>query len=92
MSKPVVAITRPKDRAHKACEIVEKLGGEAFLAPTLDLKPVNTDSLKYLVSNKDSLDWIVFTSPTTIVSLNKFYPDFLKNFNCKLQWRGKSLR
>ena len=84
MSKPVVAITRPKDRAQKACEIVEKLGGEAFLAPTLDLKPVNTDSLKYLVSNKDSLDWIVFTSPTTIVSLNKFYPDFLKNFNCKL--------
>ena len=24
MSKPVVAITRPKDRAKKACEIVEK--------------------------------------------------------------------
>ena len=23
MSKPVVAITRPKDRAKKACEIVE---------------------------------------------------------------------
>ena len=25
MSKPVVAITRPIDRAQKACEIVEKL-------------------------------------------------------------------
>ena len=84
MSKPVVAITRPKDRARKACEIVEKLGGESFLAPTLDLKPVNTESLKNLVSKKDELDWIVFTSPTTIVSLNKFYPEFLQSLNCKL--------
>ena len=84
MSKPVVAITRPKDRAMKACEIVENLGGEAFLAPTLDLKPVNTESLKNLVSKKDELDWIVLTSPTTIVSLNKFYPEFLRNIDCKL--------
>ncbi|WP_406532687.1 uroporphyrinogen-III synthase [Methanobrevibacter sp.] len=84
MSKPVVAITRPKDRAKKACEIVEKLGGEAILAPTLDLKPVNTQSLKNLVANKDELDWIVFTSPTTIVSLNKFYPDFLESLECKI--------
>lgn len=84
MSKPVVAITRPKDRAKKACEIVEKLGGEAFLAPTLDLKPVNSDSLKELVKRKDELDWIVFTSPTTIDSFNKFYPDFLDSLTCKL--------
>jgi uroporphyrinogen-III synthase len=84
MSKPVVAITRPKDRAKKACEIVKKLGGEPFLAPTLDLKPVNTQSLKDLVARKDELDWIIFTSPTTIVSLNKFHPDFLKTLDCKL--------
>ena len=84
MSKPAVAITRPKDRAKKACEIVEKLGGEAILAPTLDLKPVNTESLKDLVSRKDELDWIVFTSPTTIVSLNQFYPDFIESLDCNL--------
>ncbi|MBE6499472.1 MAG: uroporphyrinogen-III synthase [Methanobrevibacter thaueri] len=80
----IVAITRPKDRAQKACEIVEKLGGKAILAPTLDLQPVNSESLKNLVLRKDELDWIIFTSPTTIVSLNKFHPDFLKNLNCKL--------
>lgn len=84
MSKPVVAITRPIDRAKKACEIVEELGGEAFLAPTLDLKPVNTESLKELVARKDEVDWIVFTSPTTIVSLNKFYPGFIESLDCKL--------
>ena len=54
------------------------------ITPTLDLKPVNTQSLKNLVANKDELDWIVFTSPTTIVSLNKFYPDFLGNLDCKI--------
>ncbi|WP_458456571.1 uroporphyrinogen-III synthase [Methanobrevibacter sp.] len=84
MSKPVVAITRPKDRAKKACEIVEKLGGVAILAPTLDLEPVNSESLKNLVERKDELDWIIFTSPTTIVSLNQFYPDFIKTLSCKL--------
>lgn len=84
MSKPVVAITRPKDRAKKACEIVEMLGGEAVLAPTLDLEPVNTESLKNLVARKDDLDWIIFTSPTTIVSLNKFHPNFLKTLECSL--------
>lgn len=84
MSKPVVAITRPKDRAKKTCDIVKELGGEPVLAPTLDLKPVNSESLKKLVEKKDELDWIVFTSPTTIVSINKFYPDFLKNLDCKL--------
>ena len=84
MSKPVVAITRPRDRARKACEIVEKLGGTPILAPTLDLQPVNAQSLKNLVERKHELDWIIFTSPTTIVSLNKFYPDFIKNLDCKL--------
>ena len=85
MSKPVVAITRPKDRAKKACLIVEKLGGSAVLAPTLDLEPVNSESLKELVERKDELDWIIFTSPTTIVSLNKFYPEFIKSLKCRLK-------
>ncbi len=84
MSRPIVAITRPKDRSKAACRIVEELGGQYVLAPTLDLKPVNTASLKNLIANKNSLDWIVFTSPTTITSLNLFYPDFLKNLECKV--------
>ena len=84
MKKPIVAITRPKDRAEKACQIVKNLGGSPILASTLDLQPVNTDSLKYLVENKNSLDWIVFTSPTTIKSLNLFYPDFFNDLTCKI--------
>lgn len=84
MSRHIVAITRPADRSKAACKIVEELGGQYILAPTLDLKPVNSESLKNLIANKDLLDWIVFTSPTTITSLNLFYPDFLKNLDCKV--------
>ena len=84
MSRPIVAITRPADRSKAACKIVEELGGQYILAPTLDLKPVNSESLKNLIANKDLLDWIVFTAPTTITSLNLFYPDFLKNLDCKV--------
>ena len=84
MKRPVVAITRPADRAKKACDIVEKLGGSAVLAPTLDLEPVNTDSLKELVEKKNTFDWIVFTSPTTIDSLNLFYPDFFNDLTAEI--------
>ena len=84
MKKPVVAITRPYDRAGKACEIVEELGGTPVISPTLDLRPVNTESLRELTEKQDKLDWIVFTSPTTLVSLDKFYPDFLKTLKCKV--------
>mgnify|MGYP004443991711 CR=1 FL=1 len=84
MSKPVVAITRPYNRANKACEIVKELGGTPVLAPTLDLQPVNSDSLKELVKRQDELDWIVFTSPTTLDSLKMFHPEFLKTLNCKV--------
>lgn len=84
MKNPIVAITRPIDRAKKACEIVEELGGTPFLAPTLDLQPINSESLKEFVRIKDSFDWIVFTSPTTIDSFNTFYPDFFNNLNCKI--------
>ena len=45
------------------------------------MEPVNSKSLKDLIKRKDELDWIIFTSPTTIVSLNKFYPDFLGSLN-----------
>lgn len=84
MKNPTVAITRPIDRAKKACEIVKELGGTPFLAPTLDLQPINSESLKEFVKIKDSFDWIVFTSPTTIHSFNTFYPDFFNDLNCKI--------
>lgn len=89
MSKPIVAITRPIDRSKAACDIVEELGGIPFLSPTLDLTPVNTDSLKNLVARKKDLDWIIFTSPTTIDAIKEFYPDFLVDLDCNIAVIGR---
>ncbi|WP_409200788.1 uroporphyrinogen-III synthase [Methanobrevibacter sp. DSM 116169] len=89
MSKPVIAITRPFERSQIAKEIVEDLGGEALIAPTLDLKLTNSDSLKKLISNKNKLDWIIFTSSTSIESIERFYPDFKNDLKAKIAVIGK---
>lgn len=89
MSKPIIAITRPSERAKIANDLVEKLGGEPYLAPTLELRPINSPSLKKLVNKKYELDWIVFTSPTTIKAIYQFYPDFLEDLSCKIAAIGR---
>ncbi len=84
MCKPIIAITRPEQRARKAYDIVKELGGQPLITPTLSLEPVNSDSLKYLMANLDKLDWIVFTSPTSIDAINEFYPEKIEEIQCKI--------
>lgn len=62
MTKPIIAITRPYERAKIACKLVKEYGGEPFLAPTLSLEPVNSSSLEKLIAKKNELDWIVYIS------------------------------
>ena len=86
----IVAITRPYNRIDEAVEIVESYGGKAFIAPTLELKLTNTNSLKSLIELADDLDWLIFTSPTSIDSIFKFYPKFQEkiNENCQIATIG----
>lgn len=88
--KKKIAITRPEERSKAAMEFIENYGGEAVIAPTLELKLENTDSLKNLMGRLDQLDWLIFTSVSSIDSIFKFYPDFLENLNpnCKLATIG----
>ncbi len=88
--KKKIAITRPEERSKAAKEFIENYGGEAVIAPTLELKLENTDSLKNLMERLDQLDWLIFTSVSSIDSIFKFYPDFLENLNpnCKLATIG----
>lgn len=85
-----IAITRPKERSDAAKEFIENYGGEAVIVPTLELKLENTDSLKELMKRSNELDWLIFTSVSSIDSIFKFYPDFLKNLNpnCKIATIG----
>ncbi|MCC7554227.1 MAG: uroporphyrinogen-III synthase [Methanobacteriaceae archaeon] len=89
MRKPIIAVTRPYERSKIAKDIVEELGGEALLVPTLELRHFNSSSLKKLNKEKNKLDWLIFTSPTSIEAIEEFYPDFKDNLNCKIAVIGK---
>lgn len=88
--KKRIAITRPEQRSKAAMEIIDELGGEAVIRPTLELKLTNSDSLKQLMSEAENLDWLIITSVTSIESIFKFYPDFLGKLNpkCKIATIG----
>ena len=85
-----IAITRPKERSKAAKEFIENYGGEAVIVPTLELKLENTDSLKELMGRFGELDWLIFTSVSSIDSIFKFYPDFAQTLNpdCKIATIG----
>ncbi|MDR1819682.1 MAG: uroporphyrinogen-III synthase [Methanobrevibacter sp.] len=72
----IIAITRPFDRSEEACEIIKSFKAKPFVAPTLELEMVNSKTLKNLMDNLNKLDWLIFTSPTSIKSIFNFYPDF----------------
>ncbi|RBQ22907.1 hypothetical protein ALNOE001_13760 [Candidatus Methanobinarius endosymbioticus] len=95
MKKPknqkLIAITRPFNRIDETVSIVESHRAKAFIAPTLELELTNTESLKSLIELSDDLDWLIFTSPTSIESIFKFYPDFKEkiNENCQIAAIGQ---
>ncbi len=82
----VIAITRPAERSQKAVDIVEKYGGIAMVAPTLEIQVSNSESLINLCKIADKLDWMIFTSPTGILSIIKHCKDLKErlNPNCKI--------
>jgi uroporphyrinogen-III synthase len=85
-SKKTIAITRPYNRMDEGVEIVKSYGAEPFIAPTLELKLVNTNTLKNLIKVANKLDWLIFTSPTSLESIFNFYPDFKEKLSdeCKI--------
>ena len=72
----VIAVTRPRERAQVAVDIITREGGEALLAPTLELVMTRTESLLELCQHAKDLDWIIFTSPASLQSLFHYCPDF----------------
>ena len=64
----VIGITRPTERVDEAVNIVEQHGGTALVAPTIELQISNTQSLIDLCKMAEKIDWLIFTSPTGIIS------------------------
>lgn len=76
-----IAITRPIERSQEAIKIIEDHGGTVLVAPTLELVISNTQPLKELCEKAFELDWLIFTSPTAILSLFKHCKDFKDRLN-----------
>lgn len=76
-----IAITRPIERSPEAIKIIEDYGGTVLVAPTLELVITNTQPLKDLCRRADELDWLIFTSPTAILSLFKHCTDLKNHLN-----------
>lgn len=77
----VIGITRPIERVDEAVNIVEQHGGTALVAPTLELQISNTQSLIELCKMAKKLDWLIFTSPTGIISIFKHCKDIKERLN-----------
>ena len=82
----VIAVTRPKERSKEAVQIIEDYGGKALVAPTLELQISSSQSLIELCKMADELDWLIFTSPTAILSVFKHCPGLkeILNPNCRI--------
>lgn len=48
----VVAITRPKEQAGKLAKLISKLGGEPYVAPTVEIKPLSNERSMAQALNK----------------------------------------
>ncbi len=81
--KKVVALTRPVSRSGEAKKLVESYNGEALIVPTLELELLNSSSLQKFMSDVENMDWLIFTSVSSLDSIYKFYPDFNEKLNDK---------
>jgi uroporphyrinogen-III synthase len=84
-SGKVIGITRPAERVDEAVCIVKQHGGTAIVAPTIELQISNTQSLLNLCEMVEELDWLILTSPTSIISLLKHCKDIKDRLNPSCQ-------
>jgi uroporphyrinogen-III synthase len=77
----VIGITRPAERVDEAVNIVKQHGGTVIVAPTIELQISNTQSLLNLCEIVGELDWLILTSPTSIISLLKHCNDIKERLN-----------
>jgi uroporphyrinogen III methyltransferase/synthase len=58
-----IVITRPEGEADRSAAVLEALGAEVLVAPTVEIRPVtDTGMLDSVIDRLETFDWIVFTS------------------------------
>jgi uroporphyrinogen III methyltransferase/synthase len=77
-----IAITRPRQDAFRAASVLEFLGAEVILAPTVEIKALSDPGpIDRAIARLDEYEWLVFTSANGV----RYFVD-------RLQVRGRDLR
>ena len=77
-----IVITRPRQDAFRAAAVLEALGAEVLLAPTVEVKAITDPApLDRAIDRLDDYDWLVFTSANGV-----------RFFLRRLEERGRDLR
>lgn len=82
-NKKVVALTRPASRSDEAKILIESYNAEALIVPTLEIELLNSPTLKAFMEEVENMDWLIFTSVSSLDSIYKYYPDFNEKLNNK---------
>lgn len=82
-NKKVVALTRPASRSDEAKILIESYNAEALIVPTLEIELLNSPTLKAFMEEVENMDWLIFTSVSSLDSIYKYYPDFNEKVNNK---------
>ncbi|HEV3165204.1 MAG TPA: uroporphyrinogen-III C-methyltransferase [Isosphaeraceae bacterium] len=77
-----IVVTRPAEDAEASAEILEALGAEVLLAPTVRIEPLaDPTALDSALERLDSFDWLVFTSANGV-----------RHFLTRLESIGRDMR
>jgi uroporphyrinogen III methyltransferase/synthase len=77
-----IVVTRPRDDADRAAAVMERLGAEVLLAPTVEVTPLAEPApLDEALDRLADYDWLVFTSVNGV-----------RFFMRRLEERGRDLR
>ncbi|WP_295721879.1 uroporphyrinogen-III synthase [uncultured Methanobrevibacter sp.] len=82
-NKKLIALTRPVSRSDEAKKLIESYKAEALIVPTLEIELLNSPTLKTFMEEVENMDWLIFTSVSSLDSIYKYYPDFNEKINNK---------
>ncbi len=80
-----IIVTRPANEAGRAAAVLEELGAEVILAPTVEVRPISDPApLDAVIRGLSEFDWIVFTSSNGV----RFFVDRLERLGRDLRILG----
>ena len=81
-----IVVTRPAGEGVRSAAILEAMGAEVMLAPTVEVRPISDSGpLDAAIGRLEAFDWLVFTSPNGV----RFFLDRLEELGRDLRALGR---